>query len=257
MSPSYYAVIPSDVRYDERLRSSAKLLYGELTALSNKEGYCWASNQHFADLYKVDKKTISAWISSLVKLGYIKVVVDRKGGNKRKITIIKTHQPINQKVDTYTQKDVDNNKYNTTINSIFVHWNKVMEGTTVPKLKAMTSSRKNALMRRIKEGRLEDWWIRYINDIRSSDFLMGKVNGWSCNFDWILKPSNISKVTEGNYTNNAVKNGYSVDEFKLDSTGRSYIGYCSKCNVSDFYDKYSITNSDSRCCNAQLKPKRN
>ena len=27
--PSYYAVIPADVRYDPRLKPNAKLLYGE------------------------------------------------------------------------------------------------------------------------------------------------------------------------------------------------------------------------------------
>ena len=38
--PAYHAVIPADVRYDARLKASAKLLYGELTALCDREGYC-------------------------------------------------------------------------------------------------------------------------------------------------------------------------------------------------------------------------
>ena len=31
--PSYYAIIPSSVRYDERLKFAERLLYGEITAL--------------------------------------------------------------------------------------------------------------------------------------------------------------------------------------------------------------------------------
>lgn len=68
--PAYYAIIPASVRYADII-PNAKLLYGELTALANKDGYCWASNQYFADLYKVNKTTISEWIRILIEKGFI------------------------------------------------------------------------------------------------------------------------------------------------------------------------------------------
>lgn len=68
---SYYAVIPANVRYDDRLPMGARFLYGEITALCNEKGYCWASNKYFADLYKVTDRTIRSWISSLITNGYI------------------------------------------------------------------------------------------------------------------------------------------------------------------------------------------
>ena len=68
---SYYAVIPANVRYDERLPMGARFLYGEITALCNERGYCWAGNKYFADLYKVTDRTIRTWISSLITNGYI------------------------------------------------------------------------------------------------------------------------------------------------------------------------------------------
>ncbi len=71
MMPSYYGISPAAVRYDEDLCANAKLLYIEITALSNKEGYCWATNDYFAKLYKVSKVSVSKWISQLVKKGHI------------------------------------------------------------------------------------------------------------------------------------------------------------------------------------------
>ncbi len=72
---SYYAVIPATVRYDKKLKSSEKLLYGEVTALANKYGFCYAKNKYFAELYNVSNETISRWLSNLQKQGYIKIEI--------------------------------------------------------------------------------------------------------------------------------------------------------------------------------------
>ena len=74
-SPSYYSIIPADVRYDKRLSSSEKLMYGEITSLCNSTGKCWATNKYFAELYSVTTKSISTWVSKLVEYGYIKSVI--------------------------------------------------------------------------------------------------------------------------------------------------------------------------------------
>ena len=75
--PNYYAIIPATVRYDTNLKYTEKLLYGEITALSNKNGYCYAQNKYFADLYNVTAVSVSRWISHLQQLGYIKTEVIR------------------------------------------------------------------------------------------------------------------------------------------------------------------------------------
>lgn len=49
----------------------------------------------------------------------------------------------------------------------------------------------------------------------------------------------------------------SIDSYKLDTTGNARIGYCSKCNSSDFYDKFRIISEDSKCCKSQILPKSN
>ena len=117
---AYYAIIPAEVRYDKDLAPNAKLLYGEITALCNDKGYCWATNQYFADLYKVSKITVSRWISTLNKKGYISIDTLYREGTKeligRHIYIVNT--PINKNVNRYIKNDLEgvNKIVNTPIN---------------------------------------------------------------------------------------------------------------------------------------------
>ncbi len=103
---SYYAIIPANVRYDKSLPPNAKLLYGEITALCNERGYCWAENRYFAELYGVSKTSISKWISALSERGYIKIELSYKEGSKeidkRYITIV--NNPIEEKLNTRQTK---------------------------------------------------------------------------------------------------------------------------------------------------------
>lgn len=105
--PSYFAILTADVRYDKTLKPLARLLYAEITALCNKEGYCWAGNQYFADLYEVDKNTVSGWIGQLKTRGYITVQLEYKEGTKqilhRYIRI--NGEGIHKIIDTSLQKD--------------------------------------------------------------------------------------------------------------------------------------------------------
>lgn len=82
---SYYAVIPANVRYCPDLKPNEKLLYGEITALCNQEGYCWASNKYFTDLYGVDQATVSRWIGNLITCGFIRA--EYQESNMRKLFI--------------------------------------------------------------------------------------------------------------------------------------------------------------------------
>ena len=113
---NYYAIIPADVRYDKRLKPLARLLYGEITALCNEKGYCWASNSYFAELYEVSDITISRYISELKEYGYIKCIYDKTQENidKRKIYIIPSYQ---NGQDGLNKNDKHNNTNNNTNNN--------------------------------------------------------------------------------------------------------------------------------------------
>ena len=77
---SYYAIIPANIRYDKDIPANAKLLYGEITALTNEKGYCWATNNYFAELYGVSVQSISGWIKTLKDKNYITTEIIYKEG---------------------------------------------------------------------------------------------------------------------------------------------------------------------------------
>lgn len=107
--PSYYSILTANVRYDKRLKNHAdcKVLYSEITALSNKNGYCSASNKYFSKLYDRPVPTISKWINLLKDLGYLKIEMIYKENSKeikeRHIYPIST--PINAGINTYSRRD--------------------------------------------------------------------------------------------------------------------------------------------------------
>ena len=80
--PSYYAIIPAEVRYDERLSANEKLMYGEITCLAHTTRECWASNKYFAELYGRRKETISVWVRNLISCGYVSSKLIYKEGSK-------------------------------------------------------------------------------------------------------------------------------------------------------------------------------
>lgn len=85
--PNYYAIIPANVRYNEKLSFLEKFLYAEITALSNLNGYCCAKNEYFAKLYSKDKATISRAFSNMEENNVIHIDYERCGTKitKRKI----------------------------------------------------------------------------------------------------------------------------------------------------------------------------
>lgn len=128
--PNYFAVIPASVRYDDNLKMGEKLMYGEITALTNKTGECWASNNYFAELYKVTPQAISKWIKNLEKNNYIIIAYDKKGNmiEKRIIKMVSTDIDrvsttvdggINSSLEGYQPEIKENNTSinNTSINN--------------------------------------------------------------------------------------------------------------------------------------------
>jgi hypothetical protein len=113
--PNFYSVLPATVRYSEDLTYFEKVLYSEITALSNSQGYCWASNSYFAELYKKTIAWVSNSISKLEKMGFITLEIDKEKGNKRKIYIDPIKENYNSPIkENYNSPIIENYKNNIT-----------------------------------------------------------------------------------------------------------------------------------------------
>ena len=104
--PSYYAIIPAEVRYDHRLKANEKLLYGEVTALCSSSGECWASNKFFAELYGVHITNVSRWVNSLVDKGYLESQLVYNEGTKEIEKRILRLSSVSKNVKTPNSKNV-------------------------------------------------------------------------------------------------------------------------------------------------------
>lgn len=113
---NYYAIIPAVVRYDNELTDKAKLLYGEITCLSNKEGYCFATNNYFAKLYSCTTRAIQKTISKLQERGYIRIVIENNF--ERKIFLTDSLGYEKKFVGGYENKFIGGYEKNFTNNNI-------------------------------------------------------------------------------------------------------------------------------------------
>ena len=157
--PNFYSILPAVVRYDNDLKPNEKLLYSEITALMDKNGFCWASNKYFAALYGVEKETVSRWINHLKEKKYIDIELTRNdkkeiefrkiyttvfnnnaGGIDEKVNrvLTKESRPYCEKNQPPIDKKVkeNNTRYiNTSITNINIENNKEQKENKKPKTK--------------------------------------------------------------------------------------------------------------------------
>jgi len=85
MNSHTYGILPTVIRHDQRVSDFACRLYSEIQSLSNKYGYCFATNEYLGFLFAKDPKTISRIISKLQSLGYLSVSI--KDGHMRQMAV--------------------------------------------------------------------------------------------------------------------------------------------------------------------------
>ena len=92
---SYYMVIPAKV-WNTKINPQAILLYGHISVLSTKEGFCWSTNSYFEKALGVSEATISRCLATLETIGVIRRELIYAPGTKhvqeRKIYLV--DQPV-------------------------------------------------------------------------------------------------------------------------------------------------------------------
>ena len=139
--------ILKSVLRDNRLTFLERLLLIHIISLCKKNGYCWATNRYFCDIYNVTPVTISKSISNLATFGYIKTEYDNTSTNNSK-RIIKLSEVLNLKLKSikdnfntcYKQNFKQyNNKLNKKEDSIYYKdedGNEYWHGKLIPKNEA-------------------------------------------------------------------------------------------------------------------------
>lgn len=180
--PSYYSIITANVRYDNRLTDSEKLLFAEITSLSNKYGYCTASNNYFAKLYEVVKETISRRISKLHSLGYLQIELVKQGKEvkqRKMYPMTQSSIPIDAKINT----PIDNS-VNTPIDA------NVKENiTSINTTSNNNTSINNNSATDVTREQFDEWWNLY-NKKKGKDSCYPK-------FKKRVKEDSLEKVMEG------------------------------------------------------------
>lgn len=190
--PNYFAIIPAEVRYNPNINANVKLLYGEISALSNKYGYCVATNEYFSSLYDVSTRTITDWIKALEDMTYITNDIEIKryeDGTIKKIRKIYLnyvedfqHRHIEESTQNHIEDSVQNHveekfSYNNTSNNNNTKNNKYiveqvldyLNEKTNSNYKKTTKSTTQKINARIKEGfSLEDF--KTVIDKKTNDW---------------------------------------------------------------------------------------
>lgn len=101
----YFFIIPTVlVEQGDHIKA---LLYGLISSLVSKEGYCWASNKYLAEkLGRKDDSIISKKVQELENDGWLICEVDRQAGNQRKIYLT-MQTPRRKYPQTSTEKTAE------------------------------------------------------------------------------------------------------------------------------------------------------
>ncbi len=134
-NPTYYAVLTADVRYHPELSPQEKLLFAEITALSNKDGFCIAGNPYFSKLYNLSESTVSRQVKHLEDLGFITVTYNKIGAKVARRYISTTSYTIDKNVngkavsvDENVNRTIDKNrKENNTSNINITRLNNITD----------------------------------------------------------------------------------------------------------------------------------
>ena len=115
MQPNNFAILTAAIRFSKKLTDRQKLLCAEISALSNRHGYCYASNQFLGDLYNRAAETISRDIKAIEAAGFIRC--EYMEDNTRHIYLLtERSRPIDETVKTPIDETVKHN--NISINNI-------------------------------------------------------------------------------------------------------------------------------------------
>jgi hypothetical protein len=111
--PSFFTIIPSEVRWCRTIESEAKLLYGDIASCCCIRGYCDASYKYLASLFDTEIENVKRWLKSLkehkfiyIDSGevYIRIYVNKE--SKKKFEDLKKQEKRRLQVESVVLADI-------------------------------------------------------------------------------------------------------------------------------------------------------
>ena len=221
----YFAVIPATVLFNNSLKPNEKLLYALITALSNKEGYCYASNKYLGEKLGVDPKTITSWLADLRKFNYIMVDLIRNENKEiiqRKIYPHDVPYPLNnvypspsKNVEATHQISEDNNINNKNINTHTVTKKKYSENKTYKCIEELSLYKKSKGVEYKSDfATIKRWVIARVEELEQrQEKQKNKKRKSKCNFEQREYPP---EFFEGLYENIPSPTSNESEESEMD-----------------------------------------
>lgn len=193
-----------------------------------ERGQLAASVRFMADAWKWEKSTVDRFLKRLEKRDMIgtdsgtgvNVITvckyeEYQGGEKRSGTAKKAEAgqqrdssgtnekkgEIREEVKNKTSYEVSSVPAIDEVSEAVAAFNDTAARAGLSQVQKMNDTRRKAVRQRLKDcGGIEGWRMA-LSKIEQSDFLTGRTSRWRCDFDWINKPANFTKLMEGNYDN--------------------------------------------------------
>lgn len=122
---------------------------------------------------------------------------DDQDPKKERKKDIKTHAP---EVEQNSLDLVPELQEPSTVEKAVNRFNDMADQFGLSKVQKLSDTRKRALKARLKDVGGYEEFEKVLFRAAKSKFLMGKANSdWKLTFDWLVKPANFLKITEGNY----------------------------------------------------------
>tara|TARA_R110002020_G_scaffold266625_1_gene481665 strand:+ start:77 stop:931 length:855 start_codon:yes stop_codon:yes gene_type:complete len=216
---------------DTRMTGTRKLVLITLANRSDEKGKCWPSQDLIAGECGISVRAVSDHLKALEADGFITRKTQHLGkGNGSRTTYTLHLDELKVAPEDFADAEVApasfvgctgstprvTNLQEPTTNTLSARENEIdlaFDGYCTMARKRewavpreLTPSRKASLRKRIKENTLPGWG-ELLRKCAASDFLCGLTDKpFTLTIDWLLKPSNILKVLEGNYDNRTSSN---------------------------------------------------
>lgn len=116
MHSTFFSLIPSGVMENDKLSDGAKITYALILGLSNRYGYCFATNTALAEMRSTSESTLKRHITELLKHGCMTAEYNHRNDRRLKPIITPSNKEKavtsqitvkNAQIDTETDKRLD------------------------------------------------------------------------------------------------------------------------------------------------------